>query len=79
MTALLPGKSLHLALALCLLARTQGTCEVALSNSACRQFAIDRNAKYRALNCLEKAGLIQVKRKLGRSPLVTIRSRGALP
>jgi hypothetical protein len=79
MAAPLPGKSLQLALVLCLLACAQGTREVALSNLACWRFDIDRNAKYRALDWLENARLIRVKRKLGRSPVVTILSRREPP
>jgi hypothetical protein len=74
--ARLPGKALHLATVVQSLARAQNTKQVALSNLACQVFGIDRNAKYRALAWLNKAGLIAVERKLGRSPIVTILDRG---
>ena len=70
--ALLPGRTLHLALALRLIALSQHTLQVQLGNIAALQFGLDRNAKYRALACLEAAGLVTVSRKLGRSPTVTI-------
>jgi hypothetical protein len=44
-----------------------------LSNIASQRFGIDRNAKYRALIWLERAGLVSVERGLGRAPMVTIR------
>ena len=68
----LPGRTLHLALALRLLALSQHALKVPLGNIASLQFGLDRNAKYRALACLEAAGLVTVDRKLGRSPIVTI-------
>jgi hypothetical protein len=43
-----------------------------LSNRASQRFGIDRNAKYRALGWLERAGLVIVERQLGRAPVVTI-------
>jgi hypothetical protein len=70
--ARLPGKSLHLAMALQLITNAQRTDQVALSNVALQQFGLTRNAKYRALGWLEKAGLVRVECKLGRSPLVTL-------
>jgi hypothetical protein len=45
---------------------------VPLSNLSTLRFGLDRNAKYRGLAWLEQAGLVAVKRKLGRAPLVTI-------
>ena len=36
------------------------------------RFGIDRKAKYRGLSALEKAGLVRVRRKLRRNPVVTI-------
>jgi hypothetical protein len=47
-----------------------------LSNVLCLRFGLDRNAKYRALRSLEVAGLVEVKRMRGRSPLVTILKSG---
>jgi hypothetical protein len=70
--AKLPGRSLHVGLVLWYAAGWAQSASVRLSNVLCLGFGVDRNAKYRALFCLEDAGLIAVKRKRGRSPLVTI-------
>jgi hypothetical protein len=70
--ARLPGKCMHLAVALQLMATDQQTGCVELGNVACERFGLNRNAKYRALLSLEDARLVIVKRKRGRSPLVTI-------
>ena len=70
--AALPGKSLHIGLALWLLAEIEKSRTIALSNLQASYFSVDRNAKYRALDWLEKAGLIKVKRNPGQSPIVTL-------
>ena len=70
--ASLPGKSLHAGVALWYAAGLNRSRSVPLSNIAGLRFALDRNAKYRALQWLEGAGLIAVERKLGRAPVVTI-------
>ena len=70
--AKLPGKSMHLAIALLRIATVEQTRRVSLSNLACERFGLNRNAKYRALRSLENGGLIAVERKLGQSPIVTI-------
>ena len=72
----LPGKSLHLAVGLLLIANVQNSRKLALSNRTSRHFGLDRNAKYRALAWLEEARLVSVDRKPGRSPFVTILDRG---
>jgi DNA-binding transcriptional ArsR family regulator len=70
--ARLPGKSLHVAIAIWFTASLNKSATVPLSNIAGLPFGLDRNAKYRALQWLEEAGLILVERKLGRSPVVTL-------
>ena len=70
--ARLPGKSIHAGLALWYVSGLTRSRSVPLSNIASRRFGLDRNAKYRALQWLEEAGLVAVQRKLGRAPLVTI-------
>ena len=70
--ARLPGKSLHAGVALWYVAGLMRSPSVSLSNIAGGKFGLDRNAKYRALEWLERAGLIRVERKLGRAPVVTI-------
>ena len=69
------GKSLHVGIALWIMGNLQRSQVVAFSNSAIRRFGLDRNAKYRGLAWLEEAGLVSVRRKLGRAPTVTILSR----
>ena len=68
----LPGKSLHVGIALWLEAGLRNAAVVPLSNLTGRYFGLDRNAKYRGLDWLEQAGLISVERKLGRAPMVTL-------
>jgi hypothetical protein len=70
--AKLPGRSLHLAIVLWYAAGLSGSSSIHIGNTLCLRFGLDRNAKYRALRSLELAGVITVKRKRGRSPLVTI-------
>jgi hypothetical protein len=70
--AQLPGKSLHVGVALWALGELQNSRAVALTNITSLRFGLDRNAKYRALAWLERAGLISVERKAGHAPLVTI-------
>jgi hypothetical protein len=70
--ARLPGRSLHTAVAIWIAAEVSGSTIVHLSNVASTRLSVDRCAKYRALNWLQAAGLIQVHRKLGKSPVVTI-------
>jgi hypothetical protein len=72
LAARLPGRTLHVGLLLWRLGAF-GDCDgVAITNGISSTFGLDRNAKYRGLANLEKAGLIKVVRKLGRSPVVTI-------
>ena len=70
--ARLPGRSLHVAVALWFAAGLSRSRHVPLSNVSGARFGLDRNAKYRALDWLERAGLITVERKLGRAPEVTL-------
>ena len=70
--ARLPGKSLHVAIALGIMSSLQRSDVISLSNNTIRRFGLDRNAKYRGLAWLEEAGLISVRRKLGRAPIVII-------
>jgi hypothetical protein len=70
--ARLPGKSLHAGIALWYAAGRARSRSVPLSNISGLQFGLDRNAKYRALGWLERAGLVKVQRKIGRTPVVTL-------
>ncbi len=73
--AALPGKSLHIGMALWHLAGVRQSRSIALSNKIARQFSVDRNSKYRALSWLEEAGLITVERRIGQSPTITLLDR----
>jgi hypothetical protein len=77
--ARLPGKTLHVGLALWLEAGFRNSLVVTLSNVSGRQFGLDRNSKYRALKWLEQAGLVAVERKLGRAPMITIHNQPGDP
>lgn len=70
--ARLPGKSLHVGMAVWYSVGLTRSRSVSLSNVSGSAFGVDRNSKYRALAWLEQAGLISVSRKLGRAPVVTI-------
>jgi hypothetical protein len=77
--ARLPGKSLHVGIALWFMGGLLKSRIVTLSNITSLRFGLNRNAKYRALAWLEEAGLIAVERKLGRAPIVTINGIASLP
>jgi hypothetical protein len=68
----LPGKSLHLGIVLWFLAGLKNTRSVSLPSSVLQLFGVDRSAKRRALDWLEKAGLVAVERYPGCNPLVTL-------
>ena len=70
--AALPGRSLHVAIAIWFMAGLKKTRSVPVSNITGLQFGLDRNAKYRALEWLENANLVSVVRQAGRAPIVTI-------
>lgn len=72
--ARLPGKSLHVGLAIWYAAGRIRSQRVLLSNLDADRFGLNRNAKYRALVWLETANLISVERKLGRTPVITVRA-----
>ena len=68
----LPGKALHVAMALRFLVGVERSSKVRLSRSALSRFGVDRHSTYRALHALEPAGLVLVERHRGRNPIVTI-------
>lgn len=70
--ACLPGKTLHVALALQYLAGLQKTQTVKLGAKALSVLGVARDAKYDALNRLQDAGLIAVQRARGRTSVVTL-------
>jgi hypothetical protein len=78
--ARLPGKALHVANVVWFLAGIKSGRTVALSGSVLGDLGVDRYAKYRGLEALEKAGLVSVSRHVGRNPVVTILDLGgAIP
>ena len=70
--ASLPGRSLHVGVAVWFMAGLRKSRTVPISNITGLLFGLDRNAKYRALEWLESADLISVQRKAGCAPVVTI-------
>jgi hypothetical protein len=70
--ATLPGKCLHVGLALWYLAGLKKTKTVALGNLVLEGFGVSRKAKGNCLKELERAGLITVESRPGCSPIVTL-------
>ena len=69
--ARLPGKALATGLAVWFVVGLTGSNTVKLKRKTLNRFGIARQAFYRALEQLERAGLIAVERKLGQSPKIT--------
>ena len=69
--AKLPGKSLHVAMAILYLSGMQREKSFKLSGAALEKLGVGRQATYRALDQLEAAGLIRVRRSSGARPIVT--------
>ena len=74
MAARQPGKSLHVAVAIWFLAGITYKKTITLQGTILRALGVSRHAAYRALQALEKAGLVTAKRHPGRFPVVTIKS-----
>lgn len=70
--ASLPGKSLHIGLAVWRLAQTLKTSTIKLTNKEVAGLGVDRNAKTRALKKLHQAGLIRLEQRTGKHPIVTL-------
>ena len=70
--AALPGRALHLALALKLQSDLEGRDEIRVQRKLVEIFGLDRYAERRALGALEGAGLVLVQRRRGRRPVVTV-------
>jgi hypothetical protein len=68
----LPGKALAVGVALWFLRGVRRSYTVTLGSATLEQFGVDRFAKYRALKNLEQAGLVRVKRRRKKNPVVTI-------
>src|SRR5262245_9639020 len=74
LSATLPGKALSVALALWFQAMRlrPPRATISLPTQVLRDLQVSRQAAYRALQHLERAGLVRVQRKTGCRPLVTI-------
>lgn len=68
----LPGKSWHVATAIWYLAGLTKSPSVKLTQSLLNEFGVDRFAKYRALDALAGANLIEIKEAHGKNPLITL-------
>lgn len=69
----LPGRALHVGIALWFLSGIKGrVATVALSNTVLCDLGVNRHAAYRGLAALEAAGLVSVERHRGRNSIVTI-------
>ncbi len=70
--AQLPGRALHVALAIQLWVGIKRSNRIALSISKLAALGVGRHAAYRALKSLEQAGLVTVDRHVGRKPWVRV-------
>jgi hypothetical protein len=68
----LSGRALEVAIAIRIQSAFMKSQPVSLTNWTMKLFRIDVYAKSRALSSLEQAGLIQIERKPGCNPVVTI-------
>ena len=68
----LPGKALHVAVALWHMYGITKCPEITVSNVLTKRFSVRRDAKHRALRALERAGLVSVSSGKGRSSRVTL-------
>ena len=68
----LPGRALHVFMAIWFLHGVTKNKTFNLKNSLLREFGVQRHTGYRALKELEKAELISVVRCRGRNPQITI-------
>ena len=72
--ACLPGKTLHVALALQYLAGLTNSRTVKLTAKTLAVFGVGRDAKAEALSRLRQAGLISVQHSPGQAPSITLLS-----
>lgn len=68
----LPGKAMHVAIVLWLLAGINRGRPVKWEPATAATLGVGRHAAYRGLAALERAGLVGVDRRIGRCPVVTI-------
>jgi DNA-binding transcriptional ArsR family regulator len=70
--AKLPGKALEISMVLWFLKSVNKRNTVRLSGKMIKEFGVSRPTYYRGLKALEDAGLVSIKRRVGRSPVVKI-------
>lgn len=70
--AQLSGKALAVGIALWFRSGLERSSQVRLPTTLLTLFGIDRHAKARAIDALEKASLIAVERRKGKNPVITI-------
>lgn len=70
----LPGKALHIGLAVWRLSKTLKKDTIKLGNTELIAMGVNRNAKARALQNLEGAGLVSVSQERGKLPVVKLLS-----
>ena len=66
------GKALHVAITLWFTAGIKKNRTITLSYKVLKEMGVERNATYRGLDALEKAGLVSTSKHRGRCPVVTI-------
>jgi hypothetical protein len=67
-----PGRALHVAVTLWFLAGLAKSRVVRLSVKTLSVFGVDRYAAYRGLRALERAGLVEARRRRGANAIVTL-------
>jgi hypothetical protein len=73
----LPGRALHVAIALKLQADLERSTAIKSQRALVESFGVDRYAERRALAALAEAGLIRLVRHRGRRPVVEVIGAGA--
>jgi hypothetical protein len=68
----LPGKAFQIGIVLWYLKGLKKTHEVKLTNVVLAKFGVKKDAKRRGLEALEEAGLVSIKRRKNKNPIVTI-------
>ncbi len=73
--AIWPGRALAVGIALWFKAGVSKRAKVKLTSRVREKVGLSRHSTHRGLAALEQAGLVDVDRQVGRSPVVTIRGR----
>ena len=68
----LSGKAFQIGIALWYLKGLKKTHEVKLTNVVLAEFGVKKDAKRRGLEALEEVGLVSIKRRKNKNPIVTI-------